>query len=106
MPAAIVDYFERIDGAGRAGMIGSFTPDAQVIDDGHTYRGRDEILGWLSGAAGQYVTTSTLLSVDMTARAVTVAVRVEGNFPGARVDLCHEFGLDRDGRIGALTIAP
>ena len=106
VPATVVDYFDRIDGADRTAVISSFAPEAQVTDDGHVYRGREEIAGWLTGAAAEYVTTSTVLSADTKGEEVTVVVRVEGNFPGGRVDLRHVFALDADGQIDALTIAP
>ena len=68
-----------------------------VIDDGSTYRGREEIVGWLTGQASEFTTTSTRLSADRTDRTVVVVTRVEGNFPGGRIDLRNVFTLDGAG---------
>ena len=106
LPAAVVDYFHLIDTADKASVVELFSPDAQVTDDGQTYRGRDEILGWLVGAASEFTTTSTQLSADRSEREISVVIRVQGNFPGGRVDLSNVFTLDQTGRITALSIAP
>lgn len=36
-----------------------FTPAAVVVDDGSTYRGREEIRGWLSRSSAEYTYTTT-----------------------------------------------
>ncbi|MET4925711.1 nuclear transport factor 2 family protein [Streptomyces sp. PSRA5] len=80
--------------------------DATVTDDGSTYRGAAAIERWLRTEAGEYTYTTRLLaaeSEDDTHHVVTN--RVEGNFPGGRVDLRFRFTL-RDGLIEDLTIAP
>lgn len=101
----ITDYFELMDSEDRAATIRTFATDAQVIDDGKTYRGRDEILSWLDGPASEYTTTSTHLSAETNELGVSIVVRLVGDFPGGQVDLRHDFVVDAEGLIEALTIA-
>ncbi|WP_017983392.1 nuclear transport factor 2 family protein [Amycolatopsis methanolica] len=98
LPPAIRDYLAGPSAAG-------FTPDAVVTDDGRTYRGRDEIDGWLRRAATEYQYTATLMGVSPAAGEWTVTQHLTGEFPGGEVDLSYRFRL-RGERIAVLTIAP
>jgi len=100
----VVDYFVLMDGDDKKETIRVFAEDAAVIDDGHIYRDRAEILDWLAGAASEYTTTSTELSARNESRSASVVVRLEGNFPGGRVDLKHDFSFDPDGQVQRLEI--
>ncbi|MET3807072.1 hypothetical protein ABIB25_004094 [Nakamurella sp. UYEF19] len=104
LPAVVVDYFDLMDRDDNAAVVDLFAPGAQVTDDGQTYRGRAEIAGWLGGPAGEFTTTSTQLSADRSDQQVTVVIRVEGDFPGGRVDLRNVFTLDPAGLIRDLLI--
>ncbi len=106
LPAAVREYFARMFEADRSGVIDVFVRDALVEDDGHSYRGRAQILGWLTGAASEYTVTSTRLSAEATADTATVVMRLEGDFPGGVVDLRYVFATTPDGRIATLSIAP
>jgi hypothetical protein len=105
LPGVVRRYFQLMDGDAKEQVADLFTPDAQVSDDGTTYRGRAEIKAWLTGQASEWVTTSSQLSADWTDQAAVVVVRVEGNFPGGRVDLRNAFTLDPAERISALSIS-
>lgn len=105
LPPAVTAYFAALAGE-PADALALFTPDAVVTDDGRTYRGQVEILGWLSGPAGEFTVTTTRLSVQVDGPAVLVVNRLDGNFPGGTVTLRHVFGLSPAGLISALTIAP
>ena len=100
----MVAYFDRMEGDHKSTVAELFAPDAVVSDDGSTYRGREEIVGWLTGQASEFTTTSTRLSADRTDRTVVVVTRVEGNFPGGRVDLRNVCTLDGAGQLTTLTI--
>lgn len=82
-----------------------FTEQAVVVDDGHTYRGRAAILDWRSGAARAFSYTKTLTSAQQLGAVIEVTERLEGDFPGGRVDLRSSFTLGRNGLIESLTIA-
>lgn len=104
LPQVVTDYFDLIDGDNKLAVANLFAPDAQVTDNGTTYRGDAEIRNWLSGEASEYTTTSTRLSAEHAGRSINVAVRIEGNFPGGRVDLNIHFQLDPADLINQLTI--
>jgi hypothetical protein len=104
LPRVVDQYLVLMEGDTKENVAGLFTPDGQVDDDGTRYRGRAEIVGWLTGQASEWVTTSSLLSTHWDDRTVVVVIRVEGNFPGGLVDLRNTFTLDRNERISALTI--
>ncbi|MCG2797667.1 MAG: nuclear transport factor 2 family protein [Cellulomonas sp.] len=100
----VTRYFELMASPDKTRTVEVFSTDATVIDDGHTYRGHDAILGWLSGPASEFTTTSTRLSAEQTGTRALVVVRLEGDFPGGRVDLSYTFDHDPDGLIDSLTI--
>lgn len=100
----VTRYFELMAGPDKTRVVEVFSPDATVTDDGRTYRGRDAILGWLSGPASEFTLTSTRLSAEQTGPKALVVVRLEGDFPGGRVDLSYAFNQAPDGLIDSLTI--
>jgi hypothetical protein len=101
---AVTAYFELMDGHDKTRVAALFTPDATVVDDGQTYRGQVAIRTWLTGPAGEFTTTSTRLSAEQDGPRSTVVVRLEGNFPGGKVELRHEFEQRPDGLVRALHI--
>ncbi|WP_349259553.1 nuclear transport factor 2 family protein [Actinospica sp.] len=77
-----------------------------VTDEGHRYHGPGEIHAWLARSAGEYTYTSTLAAARRLDDDHFDAVHhLEGDFPGAVVDLHFRFAL-RDGRITRLVIEP
>ncbi|HWD84072.1 MAG TPA: nuclear transport factor 2 family protein, partial [Kribbella sp.] len=81
-----------------------YADDAEVTDDGRTYRGRDEIRAWLGDAAREYTYTTELTAVRRIDDHTYVAAhRLEGNFPGGVADLDFTFTIDND-LITALVI--
>jgi len=86
--------------------IRAFSPAAVVIDEGKTFRGVDEILGFLSEAGSEFTYTAELMSVRRTDDAHWVAGhRLEGDFPGGVADVDYRFTMDGD-LIAELVIAP
>lgn len=104
LPAAINSYLTLVDSDLPERAVDSFVRDACVVDDGHIYRGPEQILSWLTGPASEWVTTSTLLSEETTDDLTTVVTRITGNFPGGEVELTHQFVLTARGLIRKLTI--
>ncbi|MFF0342805.1 nuclear transport factor 2 family protein [Kribbella sp. NPDC004875] len=81
-----------------------YADDAEVTDEGKTYRGRDEIRTWLASAASEYTYTTELTGVRRINDHTYVATHhLEGNFPGETADLDFTFTL-HDNLITALTI--
>lgn len=104
LPPTVSTYYELMDGPDKSRVADVFAEDATVVDDGHTYRGRAEITGWLSGPASEYTTTSTRLSVQRSGTTTVVVILLEGDFPGGRVELRYEFLENADGLLDALSI--
>ena len=84
----------------------AFTPSAVVVDEGRTFRGTDEIRGFLRHAGAGFTFTTRLVGAERVDDDHWVAVnRLEGDFPGGVVELRYRFGMDGD-RIAELVIAP
>ena len=104
-PSVIGRYLAARDARDTEECLSTFTPTADVTDDGHTYHGPEAIGGWLSAAASEYTFTRTLVSTVKTSPGSWLLVnRLDGNFPGGTVTLRYSFELD-GGRIARLTIA-
>ncbi|WP_411731297.1 nuclear transport factor 2 family protein [Paeniglutamicibacter sp.] len=97
-------YFDLMEGTDKTQVVTVFTPDAKVFDDGHSYTGHQEILGWLTGPASEFTITSTRISSSRTEDGAVAIIRLEGNFPGSPVDLRHEFTRSTTGLISSLKI--
>ncbi|MBB2946489.1 hypothetical protein FB565_006257 [Actinoplanes lutulentus] len=106
LPATITTYLPAQDSQDSNTAIGAFAADAVVIDDGHTYRGRDEILAWLNKSSGEYsYTTEFAGATGDGGSGWDVVQHLEGNFPGGSVDLHYRFTLEGDA-ITRLVIEP
>lgn len=106
MPAAIRTYLAAHAAGEADDAVRVFAPDAVVVDEGHTYRGTEEVLRFLSKAGSEFTYTTDLIGAERIDDARWVAVqRLEGDFPGGVVDLRFRFAM-RDDLIGELVIAP
>ncbi|WP_210440217.1 nuclear transport factor 2-like protein [Nocardioides xinjiangensis] len=95
----------QVDAAARA-FSSSPTSPPVVVDDGHTYRGTEEVRRFLRDAGGQYTYTTELVGAERVDDTRWVAVnRIEGDFPGGVAELRFRFTLVDD-RIAELVIAP
>jgi hypothetical protein len=104
-PAVVTRYLAAADAGDLAALADCFTSAGTVTDEGRTYRGREEIIGWREALAGKWTYTSTVSgSRPISAQEHNVSVHVEGNFPGGVADLRYRFTL-REGLIEDLTIA-
>ena len=103
-PAVVTRYLVAADAADFETLAGCFTQDGAVTDEGRTYRGRNEIIGWRETLAGKWSYTSQVTGSDaLDARTHRVNVHVEGDFPGGVADLTYRFVL-QDGLIAELSI--
>jgi hypothetical protein len=85
--------------------IRAFCPTALVVDQGQTFRGVDEILGFLSDAGAEFTYTTQLTSMHRIDDQRWVARhRLEGDFPGGVADVDYRFTMDGD-LIAELVIA-
>ncbi|MGY1717647.1 nuclear transport factor 2 family protein [Blastococcus sp. SYSU DS0552] len=106
LPATIRGYLAAHDARDVDSALRAFTPTAVVVDDGTTYRGTEEIRGFLSRAGAEFTYTTTLVGAERADDGHWVATKhLEGDFPGGVVDLRYRFVLDGD-LITELVIAP
>ena len=82
----------------------TFTPRAVVVDQGRTFTGAEEVLGFLRTAGSEFTYTSTVLGARREDDDQwVVAVRLEGNFPGGVATVDHRFRVTGE-LISELTI--
>jgi hypothetical protein len=106
IPAVIGRYQDAHDRRDVKTALATFTPRAKVADDGHDYRGRNEIRDWLARASTTFTYTRTLTGAGaLDANTWLVTNHLAGDFPGGVVDLRYRFVLTGD-LISSLEIAP
>ncbi len=101
----VTAYFDLMDHPDSARIDSVFAQGAVVTDDGHTYRGHEQIREWINGPASEFTTTSTRISSAQSEAGADVVVLLEGNFPGGRVELHYRFTQQSDGLITELDIS-
>jgi uncharacterized protein (TIGR02246 family) len=78
-------------------LVGLFTDDGVVADEGKIWRGKSGIREWRDKAASAYQYTTQVLQVhEDDEDEYTALVRLEGNFPGGIVELEYHFALKGD----------
>ena len=86
--------------------ISAFTPDAVVTDEGRTFRGTEEVLGFLRHSGSEFSYTTELTGAQRVDDEHWVAVNhLAGDFPGGVADLAYRFTMAGD-RIAELVITP
>lgn len=106
LPATIRDYLAAHTARDTDTALRAFAPDALVVDDGHSFRGTEEIRAFLSEAGTQFEFTTELVGAERVDHTHWVAVqRLEGDFPGGVVELRYRFVLVGD-LVAELVIAP
>ena len=104
LPATVREFFAAhvVRDADTASFLAE---DAVVVDQGETFRGREEAHAFLRDAGAEFDYTTEQIGahrVDDTHWVVTV--RLEGTFPGGVAELDYRFAL-RDDLIAELVIA-
>ncbi len=106
LPAVVRDYLAAHLAGDADTALGSFRPDAVVVDDGHTYRGLAEIRAFLQDAGSEFTYTTQLTGAERIDDEHWVAVNhLEGDFPGGVADLRYRF-TTVGGLVAELVIAP
>ena len=84
----------------------AFSADRRGRRPGQTFRGTDEVLGFLRDAGAEFTYTTELIGAQRIDDAHWVATnRLEGDFPGGVAELRYRFTMDGDS-IAELVIAP
>jgi uncharacterized protein (TIGR02246 family) len=96
--AGVVErYLRAADDHDWDALVSCFTPDATVVDEGNTYRGRPAIRAWREAAAAKYTFTSTVLEEKKVADdGYEVISLLRGDFPGGEATLKSTFLLKQD----------
>lgn len=105
LPAPIRDFLAARTDDDADAAIRTFGPDAVVTDDGHTFRGTEQVHDFLRDAGSEFTYTTDLVGTERTDDGWVVLHHLEGDFPGGVVDLRYRFVL-ADGLIQELVIAP
>jgi uncharacterized protein (TIGR02246 family) len=106
VPAVVTRYFETDARRDTDAVVALFTDDAEVVDEGDTWRGTNGIRAWREGPASRYRYTTEVFDTDRTdADEYLVTGRIEGDFPGGSAGLRWRFTVTGD-RISRLHIAP
>jgi uncharacterized protein (TIGR02246 family) len=105
VPAVVETYLLAAADGDLDALVGCFTEDAVVTDDGKTFRGRAEIRQWREDVAAAFEYTTTVVDSTADAGGHLVVTEVAGNFPGSPVQLKFRFELAGD-LISRLVIAP
>ena len=103
-PDVITRYLTAAAAGDFATLADCFAVDGTVTDEGHTYGGRAEIIGWRESLASQFTYTATVTSSEpISDSEYRVAAHLVGDFPGGVADLTYRFVL-HDDLIADLTI--
>ena len=106
LPATIRDYLAAHVARDADTAVRAFAPYGVVTDEGRTFRGTEEILGFLRHSESEFSYTTELTGAQRIDDEHWVAVNhLEGDFPGGVVDLTYRFTMAGD-RIAELVIAP
>ena len=106
LPATIRGYLAAHVARETDAALRAFTPTAVVVDEGHSFRGAEEILGFLRKAGAQFSYTTELIAARRIDDTHWVATnRLTGDFPGGVADLDYRFTMNDD-LIAELVIAP
>jgi len=104
LPKPIAKYFAS-DRRDANAVAECFTENAVVVDENHTYTGREAIKRWKESATTRYKYRSKPSACEDRGGKTVVISRLTGDFPGSPVDLRYVFELDGD-RIASLEITP
>ncbi|WP_194953083.1 nuclear transport factor 2 family protein [Sphingopyxis solisilvae] len=105
LPHPVQTYFDADQRGDGAALMAAFAPDALVKDEGHSYRGHDQIDAWWRDAKQQYAHQAAPFEAELADDRISVRATVTGNFPTSPAVLTYHFTL-ADGRIAELEIRP
>ena len=83
--------------------LATLSADAVVTDEGHDYKGHDDIGAWIATAASEFTYTTEFTGATVFDTGVDVRQHLEGDFPGGVADLHYRFTLN-DALISRLVI--
>jgi hypothetical protein len=104
LPAAVDRYLRGDDARDLAGTVQAFGPEATVRNQDETYVGAEQIEQWLTATWRRFrYTVDPVATATAEDGALVLRAHLEGDFPGAEVELDYRFTLASD-RIARLEI--
>src|ERR1700712_2836742 len=94
LPDTIKTFMTALDAREVDQALATLTTDAVVTDEGHDYKGHDEIGAWMGTAAAEFTYTTAFTGAVTTEAGVDVGQHLAGDFPGGVADLHYRFTLD------------
>jgi ketosteroid isomerase-like protein len=94
LPETVRTFMTALDAREVARVLATLTTDAVVTDEGHDYKGHNEIGAWVAKAAAEYTYTTEFTGATPTDAGVDVGQHLEGDFPGGVADLHYRFTID------------
>ncbi|USX25250.1 nuclear transport factor 2 family protein [Oxalobacteraceae bacterium OTU3CINTB1] len=105
LPQPITEYVEAANAQDTQRAAACFHEDATVHDEGHTHRGREEIVAWVAESGEKYSATIEPIDLEEADGRHILRTTVCGSFPGSPVALNFDFQL-RAGSIQSLEVKP
>lgn len=99
----IAAYVQAANAQDTAALLATLTTDAVIKDEGHEYRGHDEIREWSQKTNREYQAVLDVTAVQQMGEETVVTALVSGTFEGSPLVLHFHFTL-RDGKIAMLTV--
>jgi uncharacterized protein (TIGR02246 family) len=103
LPQPLAAYIQAANAHDTQALLGTFASDAVVTDEGHEYRGHEEIREWSHRTSQEYQATLDVTEVTQTRDETVVTVQVAGTFDGSPIQLRFHFTFSGD-KIAALAI--
>src|SRR5882724_7190542 len=103
LPKAISAYVNGQNARDVEAILACFSKEAFVHDEGHDYRGKDKIKGWIKGTLKKYEFKIDPVGVARRETETVMAGKLSGSFPGSSVILDFRFEFAR-GLIVSLII--
>jgi hypothetical protein len=102
LPRPISAYFEADQGDG-VSVSECFADDANVVDEGKIYAGRDAIRDWKVESSNKYTYAAEPFAIEEAGDKIVVTANLVGDFPGSPLDLRYFFVLKSE-KIASLEI--
>lgn len=92
LPLVITDLITAQNSYDSAAFAAAFAENARVVDEGKTYKGRQEIQKWIEQANKSYRTI--MKPIEYSANKKILKAEISGSFPGSPLVLHYYFEIN------------
>jgi ketosteroid isomerase-like protein len=103
LSAPIATFVQAMNAHDTDKLLTSLSDDAVIADDGHEYRGSDEVRAWSDQIIRDYQLTLEIGDVVQRDGETIVTTQTSGTFDGSPLPFCYHFVLAGD-KIAAVRI--